>query len=141
MTDGRRPVHLAVLAGLSVSAYAGSLALVTVLQSSADGALIAERAPVRAAADAIRARHDGLDAVVAAAVRRYDEMSDRYGALLPGIVGMEASLDTLARTTAGVTDSTLAMPTHISLPSIQAAPRVIRVAAPATQATTGASGR
>ncbi len=68
-------------------------------------------------------------------------MTDRYGALLPKLAGVETSLDTLARTTAGVTDSTLNLPSHVSLPAVQAAPRVIRVAPPATQATTGASGR
>ena len=141
MTELRRPVHLAVLAGLSASAYAGSLALVTMLQSSADAALIAERAPIRAIADTIAARHDGLEATVAAASRRYSQMTDRYGALLPKLATVETSLDTLAKTTAGVTDSTLTLPTHVSLPSVQAAPRVVRVAAPTTQATTGASGR
>jgi hypothetical protein len=141
MTELRRPVHLAVLAGLSASAYAGSLALVTMLQSSADAALIAERAPIREAADAVAASHDDLEATVAAAMRRYTQMTDRYGALLPKLAGVETSLDTLAETTAGVTDSTLSLPSHVSLPAVQVAPRVIRIAPPAIQATTGASGR
>ena len=141
MTDLPRPLHLAVLAGLSASGYAGSLALVAVLQSSADATLIAERAPIRAAADAIRSSHDGLEATVAAATRRYSQLTGGYSALLPEIAGIGASLDSLAKTTAGVTDSTLTLPTHVSLPTVQAAPRVVRVAAPTTQATTGASGR
>jgi hypothetical protein len=141
MTERRRPVHLAVLACLSASAYAGSLALVTMLQSSADAAVIAERAPIREMAAAIAARHDSLEATVAAATRRVNGMTDRYGALLPRLAGVEASLDTLATVTAGVTDSTLTLPSHISLPTVQAGPRVIRVAAPTTHATTGASGR
>jgi len=141
MTDVRRPVHLAVLAGLSASAYAGSLALVAMLQSSADASVIAERAPIRQVADTIARSHDGLEASVAAATRRYSQVADRYGALLPKLAGVETSLDTLAKTTAGVTDSTLTLPAHVSLPSVQAAPRVVRVAAPTTQATTGASGR
>ena len=141
MIDLRRRVHLAILAGLSASAYAGSLALVAMLQSSADAALVAERAPLRAAADSITASHDGLEAAVAAAARRYGQVTADYGALLPKISRVEASLDALARSTAGVADSTLTLPTHVSLPSVQAAPRVVRVAAPTTQATTGASGR
>ena len=141
MTDLRRTVHLAVLAGLSASAYAGALAVIAMLQSSADATLIAQQAPIRSAADAIRVGHDGLEAALAAATGRYSRLTDRYGTLLPGIAGVETSLDGLARTTAGVTDSTLSLPTRVSLPSVQAAPRVVRVAAPATQATTGASGR
>lgn len=141
MTELRRTVHLAVLAGLSASAYAGSLALVAMLQSSADATLSAERAPIRDAADAITSSHDDLEAAVAAAAQRYRRVTDRYSALLPGIAGVDSSLDALASTTAGVTNSALALPAHVSLPSVQA-PRVIRVAAaPTTQATTGASGR
>lgn len=141
MTDLRRTVHLAVLAGLSAGAYAGSLALVAMLQSSSDATLIAERAPLRTAADAITSSHDRLEAAVAAAEERYRRVADRYGALLPGIAGVETSLDGLARTTAAVTDSTLALPAHVRLPSVQAAPRVVRVASPSSHATTGASGR
>ncbi len=141
MTEVRRPLHLTVLAGLSVGAYAGSLALVAMLQSSADAAVIAERAPIREAADSIAASHDGLETTVAAAARRYGRMADRYGALLPELATVETSLDALVKTTAGVTDSTLTLPSRINLPTVQAAPRVTRVAAPASHATTGASGR
>lgn len=130
-----------MLAGLSASAYAASLALVTMLQSSADSALIAERAPIRTIADSISGSHDSLEASIAAATRRYGLIADRYGALVPKIAGVERGLDALATTTAGVANSTLTLPTHVSLPSVQAAPRIVRVAAPATQATTGASGR
>ena len=140
MTEVRRPVHLAVLAGLSAGAYAGSLALVAMLQSSADGAVIAERAPIREIADTIATRHDGLEATVAAAMQHYNQVTDRYSALVPKFEGVETSLDGLAKTTAGVTDSTLTLPTHVSLPTVQAAPRVVRAAAPRTHATTGASG-
>jgi hypothetical protein len=141
MTDLRRAVHLAVLAGLSASAYAGSLAFVALLQSSADATLVAERRPVQAAADQLGASHDGLEADLAAVARRYTQLADRYGSLLPSIAHVESSVDALARTTSGVTDSTLTLPTRLSLPAVQAAPRVVRVAAPTTQATTGASGR
>lgn len=142
MTDLRQPLHLAVLAGLSAGAYVGSLALVTMLQSSADASLIAERAPIRAVADAITVSHDGLEATVAAATRRYNKITDRYGALLPTLNKVETSLEALAKTTAGVSDSTLTLPSHLSLPTVRAAaaPRVAP-AAPTTHATTGASGR
>jgi hypothetical protein len=141
MTDLRRSAHLAVLAGLSAGAYSGSLAVVAWLQSASDSALVAERAPIGAAADAISASHDALDADVAAAIRRFGAMSDRYRAFLPQLADVETSLDALAKTASSVTHSTLTVPTRLALPAVQSAPRVVRVAAPTTQATTGASGR
>jgi hypothetical protein len=140
MTEKRRPVHLAVLVGLSASAYAGSLALVTMLQSTTDAAVAAERAPMREIADAITASHDDLVTTVADAARRYSLMTGRYGALLPELAQVETSLDTLAKTTSSVTDTALTLPSHVSLPAVPTA-RIVRVAAPTTHATTGASGR
>ena len=141
MTEKRQPVHLAMLVGLSASAYAGSLAVVTMLQSTTDVAIAAERAPIREIADAITAGHDDLETTVAYAARRYGLVTDRYGALLPELSQAEAALDGLAKTTSAVTDSALALPSHVSLPALPAAARIVRVAAPATRATTGASGR
>jgi hypothetical protein len=139
MTDQRRPIHLAVLVGLSASAYAGSLGAVSVLQSAADSSLIAQRAPVRAAADAVAASHSDLEATVAEAVRRYGLVSERYAALVPEFSNVETSLDALAKNTAKVSNSAQALPSRVSLPKVSA-PRIVRVAAPATHATTGASG-
>ena len=45
MTEPRRPVHLAVLVGMSASAYAISLAGVAALQSDTDARVAADRAP------------------------------------------------------------------------------------------------
>jgi hypothetical protein len=141
MTEKRRPVHLAMLVGLSASAYAGSLAVVTMLQSTTDAALAAERAPIREIADAITAGHDDLETTVAGAARRYGQVTDRYGALLPELGQAEQSLDSLAKTTSSVTDSALTLPSHVSLPAVPTVARIVRVAAPTTHATTGASGR
>lgn len=141
MTERRRPVHLAVLVGLSASAYAGSLALVTMLQSTGDAATAAERAPIREIADAITAGHDGLEANVAGAALRYSLMTDRYGALLPELAQAETSLDALAKTTSSVTDSARTLPSHVSLPAVPTLSRIVRGAAPTSHATTGASGR
>jgi len=140
MTDQRRPVHLAILVGVSASAYAGSLAFVTTLQSATDASITAQREPIRAAADAIAAGHSELEAAVVEAARRYGLVGDQYGALLPEFTQVEASLDALATTTAKVSNSAQALPTRVSLPKVVAAPRITRVAAPASHATTGASG-
>jgi hypothetical protein len=140
MAEKRWPVHLAVFAGLSAGAYAGSLAVVAMLQSAIEMAAIAERAPVGAAADAIAAVHDDLDARVADAERRLIVISDRYGALVPEFALVETSLDGLATTTSSVTDSARTLPSRVTLPKVVSAPRIVRVAAPKAHATTGASG-
>jgi hypothetical protein len=140
MTSQRRPVHLAVLVGLSATAYAGSLAAVTTLQSATDASITAQREPIRAAADAIAAGHDDLEAAVLDAARRYGLVGDQYGALLPEFTQLETSLDALATTTAKVSNSARALPTRVSLPKVVAAPRITRVSAPTSHATTGASG-
>jgi hypothetical protein len=140
MTEKRRPVHLAVLVGLSASAYAGSLAVVTKLQSATDAAVAAERAPIREITNAITAGHDGLETTVADTARRFSLITERYGALLPKLAHVETSLDGLAQTTAKVTDSALNLPSQVSLLRVLTAPRVVRAAAPTIRATTGASG-
>jgi hypothetical protein len=140
MTEKRRPIHLAVLVGLSASAYAGSLAVVTTLQSASDATVEAERGPIRAIADTITVGHDDLETTVADAARRYSLITERYGALLPELARAETSLDTLAKATSRVTDSALTLPSRVSLPMVPTGTRIVRVAAPITHATTGASG-
>jgi hypothetical protein len=140
MSDQRRPIHLAVLVGLSASAYAGSLAVVTTFQSTTDATVSAAREPIRAAADVIAAGHDELEALVVDAARRYGLLGDQYGALLPEFTQVETSLDALATSTAKVSNSAQALPTRVSLPKLVSAPRITRVAAPTSHATTGASG-
>jgi hypothetical protein len=140
MIELRRTVHLAVLAGLSACGYAGFLAFVTMLQASTDAAAIGERAPLHALTDTIASSHDRLEASVIAASSRYGQMTDRYDALLPQIIQLEASLDTLAKTTSNVTDSTLRLPSRVSLPALPAT-RVVRIAPPTAHGVTGASGR
>ena len=141
MTEKRRAVHLVVLVGLSASAYTGSLATVTVLQSKADALLAAARAPIGEIADAISAGHDDLEATVADAARRYGRMTDRYAALLPDLAQAETSLDMLAKTTSVVTDSAKTLPSRVALPALPKAARIVLGAPPTTHATTGASGR
>jgi len=140
MTDRRRPVHLAILVGFSATAYAGSLAVVTTLQSATDASITAQREPIRASAEAIAAGHDDLEALVVETARRYGLVSDRYGAMLSEFNDVAVSLDTLAANTAKVSDTARALPSRVALPKVVAAPRITRVSAPATHATTGASG-
>jgi hypothetical protein len=138
MTDARRPVHLAVLLGVSACAYAVSLAAVTALQSHADARLAAAREPIGRATDAVAADRRTLEAAVEDVARRYSVLADRYRRSGLSLEEVEASLDELATRAADVSESAASLPTRFRLPSVGAAPR--SVAAPATHATTGASG-
>ncbi len=138
MTEHRVPTHLAILVGVSAGAYAVSLAGVTALQAGTDARLQAQRAPSQQAAESAAAEHDDLEAVLEAAVRRYDALAERYARVGGSLEGMEGALDTLANRAAALSESAASLPTRFSLPTVRSAPRVI--AAPKTQATTGASG-
>lgn len=139
MTDGRRPIHLAVLVGVSAGAYAVSLAGVTALQSATDGDLHADRAPIQLAASAVAADHAALESALDDAAHRYAILADRYRRSGASIEGVESALDALAARAAAVSESAASMPTRFSLPSVRSAPRVV-TAAPKPHATTRASG-
>lgn len=140
VAEKRPPLHLAVLVGLSAGAYAGSLAVVTLVQSTTDASVSAQRAPTRVIADAITAAHNDLEANVADAMRHYGLIADRYGALEPEFATLETTLDALATTTSSVTNSVRTLPTRVNLPKVSSTARVVRAAAPASHATTAASG-
>lgn len=141
MTETRRPVHLAVLIGVSASAYAVSLAGVTALQSATDTRIAAERAPAGHAADVLARDHDALEASLGEANQAYQRAADRYTALGPRMVDMEASLATLGKRVSKVTGAANALPGHISLPTISTSTRyVTRTQTKVVHATSGASG-
>jgi hypothetical protein len=152
VVDLRRPPHLVVLLGASAGIYAASLAGVTFLQSSADRALIEDRAPLDAATGSISSDHDSLESDLTRAARAYEDALARYDLLGSRLDGMETSLDTLAGSVSDVSGAAQALPGRVSLPRVtrassgsgggstsgsKAAPRA---AAPATNASTGASG-
>jgi hypothetical protein len=138
MTEPRRPAHLAVLVGVSAGAYAVSLAGVTALQSAADAELHADREPIRLAAAAAAAEHASLESALDDAAHRYAVLADRYHRSGLDIEGIEAALDALAARAAAVSESAASLPTRFALPAVRSAPRI--VSAPATHATTRASG-
>jgi len=139
MTEPRRPVHLAVLLGASAGIYAVSLAGVAALQSTTDRALIDERAPLDAATTALSGGHDAVETDLEGAVRAYGDAAAGYDGLGPRLDEMETSLDALAGTVSRVTGAARTLPGHVTLPVV---PRTVTTrAAPASHATTGASGR
>lgn len=145
MTESRRPVHLAVLIGVSASAYAVSLAGVTALQSATDTRIAAERAPAGHAADVLARDHDELEASLDEATQAYMRAADRYAGLGPRMVDMETSLATLGKRVAKVTGAANALPgrvsVSVSLPTISTSTRVVtRTQTKVVHAKTGASG-
>lgn len=140
MTDLRRPVHLAVLVGVSTAAYAAALAGVAALQSTSDQALIADRAPIADAADAAADYHRRLESAVDAAARRYDVLAAGYRGIGAGVGALESAIDDLATRVQVVADTARSLPTRIDLPTVKALPAARPAARPATHGTSGASG-
>jgi hypothetical protein len=139
MTDTRRPVHLAVLVGLSATAYAISLAGVTALQSATDARIAADRAPAGRAADLLASGHDELEMTLDYATQSYGLAAGRYAELGTRIVDMETSLADLEKRVGKVTGAAKALPNHVSLPTISTSTRVV-TRTKVVHATTGASG-
>ena len=138
MTDDRRPIHLAVLLGVSAGAYAVTLAGVTGLQAATDAHVRAQRSPIDLAAMVMADDRVALEAATEAAARRYAVLADRYRRSGLAIEGMEVALDELTLRAGAVAESAASLPTRFALPSVRSAPRP--ASAPATQATTRASG-
>ncbi len=137
---GHRPLlHLPLAAAACTALYSGSLAIVTAFQAQHDAVLTAERAPLVAAA--ARATSERLATELA--VRRASRALDRASAGYSDTAALAADFDALLAFLAGrVEDATGAaarLPSGVRLPSAPSS--VAHVAAPTTQATTGASGR
>ena len=142
MTDDRRPIHLAVLLGVSAGAYAVTLAGVTALQAEADAHVQAQRSPIDLAATVMADDRAALEAAAETAAYRYAVLADRYRRSGLVIEGMEVALDDLALRAGAVAESAASLPTRFALPSVRSSPRSAPrpASAPATQATTRASG-
>jgi hypothetical protein len=138
--EARRPVHLAVIVGLSAGAYAASLAGVTALQAATDRTVSDGYAPTSEAADLLRTNHDQLETRLAAAAAAYDKAAAVYGGLSGNLKAYETQLQALAKQVASVKgNATWVPPAAGGLPSVgrAAAP----AAKPASHATTCASGK
>lgn len=138
MTDRRRPVHIPVLIGTSAVIYAASLAGVTGLQSAADQATIAARAPAVASVDGLTARNDGLAGSLDDLRNGLQRVRAEYDGVAGSVDSVEARLEELAIRVADISGQVAALPQRISLPAVAAAPG--RRVAPPVHATTRASG-
>jgi hypothetical protein len=137
-TEVRRPVHLAVVAGISAGAYAVSLAGVTALQAAGDRQLSEWNAPAGDAIASISAEHDRLDARLTGAWAAYDAAAAAYAAAADRMTGVETRLGSLARQVKKVEGSAAWVAPALRLPSVSraAAPK----SKPASNGSTGASG-
>lgn len=134
----RLPPHIGVFLGASTAAYAVTLAGVTALQARSEAALIADRAPVVAGVDAIAARNEQLAAALSAAGADYQAATDAYVANGGRLADLEQALAALAAKVAQIDGVSRSLPTGANLPKVVR--RVTTSSAPATSATTGASG-
>ncbi len=134
----RRPLHLGVLLGMSAATYATALASVAAIQSSTDLATLDERQPAIDAITTLGRHNDELAARIDRAATRYDAVAGTYAPLVDDVASLEAAIDKLAGTVAGIGRTSASLPTRVSIPrSVRAAPAAPR---PASHATTGASG-
>jgi hypothetical protein len=138
MTESRLPIHLAILLGVSAGMYAGSLAVVTALQSATDQSVTDARAPLQKTIQLVVEGHDALDADLARASRAYGDAAALYDRLAPDLSALETSLEGLAKSTSKVSGAARALPGHVAWPAVTRT--VVVTSRPATQATTRASG-
>lgn len=132
----RLPAHVGVLLGASTAAYAVTLAAVTGLQATSEADLAAERAPAVAGVQDLGARNQTVSDALTAAGQRYDKLARDYAVAGGRLTNLEAALADLATNVQAIDGVSRTLPASVPLPKVTR----VSVAAPATSATTGASG-
>ena len=138
VAETRRPVHLAVVVGLSAGAYAAALAGVTALQATGDRELAAANAPAVDALAMLTVEHDRLEARLAAAGSTYGARAAAYTDITDALAWLEDRLAKLAAEVKKVEGSASWVPPSVRMPSVSRdAPPATR---PSSNGSTGASG-
>ncbi len=140
-TEPRRPVHIAVIVGLSAGAYAAALAGVTSLQSASERALVANSDPAAEALELLQEHHDRLDARLAAAGVSYDAAAAAYQGVTEGLGALETRLGTLAKKVSKVQSGAAWAPSSSSWRAPTVSSRAARSTGSTSHATTCASGQ
>lgn len=136
---GPRPLlHLPIYAAASTGLYAGSLALMTMLQAQHNATVALEQTPLVNAVSSAESARLRAEAALRAASGALGDASDRYALTATLSAQVDAAMAAYARQVASVTGSAASLPSSGRLPS---APGAVSRVAPATQATTGASGK
>jgi hypothetical protein len=134
----RLPAHVFVMLGASTGAYAIALAAVAGLQSADEAALVAARGPVAQAVEDVSASRDALLVRLDRARAAYAAAAQSYVAAGGTLEALEGRLGALAAKVAEIDGASRALPTSVRLPKV--AGSIAGSRAPATHATTGASG-
>ena len=131
------PAHLGMYAGLSIGAYAILLASVTGIQSTAEAATAADRAPLVRDVAAIGAGHDALIARLTAAKAAYESAAAAYGRSTGTLDQLQAALTDLSAAVTEISGVSQAMPATYTRPRVTSTVRTGSV--PRVSATTGGS--
>lgn len=116
--EPKRPYHVPVAIGLTTGVYAMSLLAATSLQIEADRALIADRAPVQAAIEALDVHHDRMESDLARAGLQYQEGTTGYDALAGRLAELNAKLTAVYKKVDSVERLSTSLPTELFLPSV-----------------------
>ena len=131
------PPNILLLLGASTAAYALTLAGVAALQARSEATLAAARAPAAVGISELARGHDELLARLELASRRYEAAAREYMATTSTFAGVDDGLSSLAALVQEIDGVSRTLPTTVRV----APPRTtVRISAPATSATTGASG-
>jgi len=140
------PARAGMLIGVSAAVYAVSLAGVAGLQAQTDAQVAAARAPYLAAVSQARAANDELERVITNADAETRALANSYGQVGVNMADYQTRLDSLAALVAEVQGSAAALPARIKLPTVTMRGAIAGTrsssgrSAPATSATSGASG-
>jgi hypothetical protein len=116
--DTKRPYHVGVAVGLTTGIYAISLLATTQMQIATDRALIADRAPVATAIDALDQHHDLQEARLLEARLQYQDGTAGYDAVAERLAILEARLAAVGRTVGKVERLSDSLPGSLSLGSM-----------------------
>ena len=135
----KAPVHVPIAAGVSTGLYAVALAGITALQAQADRAVLGGQQPFTDSLSNIAQHRAALERDVGATITSLNHAGLSYNDSLEQATALHERLTTLARQVTIATGAAAQIPSSQRLPS--AATPLATALAPATQATTGASGK
>lgn len=138
--ERKLPLHLPVVLSVGTGLYAVTLAGVTALQARADAALTAERQPLTAAVATLSDRRQALEQQLQGTVSSLNAAAAAYDQVRGRSAALETVLGALAAQVTAATGAAASLPSHVSLPAAVGTVGSVTTA-PATQATTGASGK
>lgn len=137
---GPRPLlHLPVYAAACTGLYAGSLALMTMLQAQHNAVVVLDQTQLIDAVSSAESARRATEEALRAASGALGIASDGYAGATALSTEVDAAMAAFAKQVAAVTGVAGRLPASVRLPAAPGA--VAHVTAPTTQATTGASGK